>query len=145
MKTKSKYRSYREFSNSRFLKKDDLGEGEQVVTIINVTEENVARDGDPEDIKLVAHLVEFDKPVVLNWTNMSTFADITGTDEFTTWKNFRAVIFNDLTVHYGNEKGGIRFKKLKPTLKVQPRSQQQIPKSHVSYSEDDINAELGAL
>ena len=145
MKTKSKYRSYREFSNSRFLKKDDLGEGEQVVTIINVTEENVARDGDPEDIKLVAHLVEFDKPVVLNWTNMSTFADITGTDEFTTWKNFRAVIFNDLTVHYGNEKGGIRFKKLKPTLKVQPCSQSRTPKTHVSYSEDDINAELGAL
>jgi hypothetical protein len=145
MKTKSKHRSYREFSNSRFLKKDDVGEEEQVVTIINVTEENVARDADPEDIKLAAHLVEFDKPVVLNWTNMSTFADITGTDDFTKWKNFRAVIFNDLTVHYGNEKGGIRFKKLKPTSKVQPRSQPQTPKNDASYSDDDINPELGAL
>jgi hypothetical protein len=110
MKTKS--RSYREFSDSRFLKKEAITEP-QMVTLKSVTEKNVARDNEPQKLKLVANFAELEKPVVLNVTNCKVLADVTGTEDFTQWKDAVVEIFNDLSVSYDGDRGGIRLRPVK--------------------------------
>lgn len=99
-----------ELKTSRFLKKEDVGDG-VIVTITNVTQENVAQEGAPAEMKWCAHFKEVDKPIVLNATNGLILATITGSEESDGWIGKRFELFNDLSVVFQGKVGGLRFRK----------------------------------
>lgn len=101
-----------DLKSSRFLKKEDVGDG-LVVTIDGLTKENVAMDGAEESVKCVIHFKELDKPMVLNSTNGQLIAKITKieNDIDTGWIGEKIVLFNDPSIAFGGKlTGGIRVR-----------------------------------
>ncbi len=95
---------------SNFLKKEDCGPG-ILVTIKEVTQENVAKQGAPEELKWCIHFNELEKPMVLNSTNAQLIAQIVKSDETEHWTGVKVVLFNDPSVSYaGKVTGGIRVR-----------------------------------
>lgn len=98
---------------SKFLKRDDVGRG-MLVTISHVSEENVAKEGAPDEMKWCAHFDETDKPLVLNWTNLQLIARIAKNDDSDTWNGTKVVLFDDPNVSFGGKiTGGIRVREAK--------------------------------
>ncbi len=93
---------------SAFLKKEDVGDG-TIVTITGVTEENVAKEGAPEEMKWCLHVAEFDKPMVLNSTNGQLIAKFTGSEDTDGWTGKQIILYDDPSVSFGGKiTGGIR-------------------------------------
>lgn len=97
---------------SKFLKRSDLGEDDEIVfTVKGVSEEN-AGTADQEDIKWALLFKETDKPMILNWTNMQLMERITGSDNTDDWTGKKIMIWFDESVQFkGEMKGGLRIKK----------------------------------
>ena len=107
---------------SKFLKKEDVGEG-ALVTIRAVTKENVAMEGAEPEFKVCLHFNEFDKPLVLNSTNGQAVAEITqqSTEIEKNWIGATIVLYTDPNVMFGKErKGGIRIRAQRDAAKVLP-------------------------
>ena len=99
-----------ELKKSNFLKKDDVGNG-ALVTIAAVTEENIAKEGAPQEMKWCLHVEEFDKPMVLNSTNGQLIAQITKSEESDNWIGQKVVLYSDPSITYGGKLvGGIRVR-----------------------------------
>jgi hypothetical protein len=108
-----------DLKSSKFLKKEDVGQG-ALVTIREVSQQNVAKDGAPEEAKWCLHFDEFDKPLVLNSTNGQIIAKITGieNDIEVGWVGKKIVLYDDPNVSYaGKITGGIRVRAPKSTTK----------------------------
>lgn len=104
---------------SKFLKKEDCNPP-ILVTIDGCSEENVAKEGAPEEMKWCLHFRETDKPMVLNSTNGQIIAQITGNDDTDNWTGWKIVLYHDLNVSFGGKLiGGIRVRA--------PRGTQQAP------------------
>jgi hypothetical protein len=104
--------SVSDLKSSKFLKKEDVGAG-ALVTIRKVTQENVAKEGAPEEPKWCLHFDEFDKPLVLNSTNGQIIGKITGIEDNieTGWIGHKIVLYDDPNVSYaGKITGGIRVR-----------------------------------
>jgi hypothetical protein len=104
--------SVNDLKSSKFLKKEDVGEG-ALVTIRKVTQENVAKEGAPEELKWCLHFDEFDKPLVLNSTNGQIIGKVTGIeDEIEVgWVGKKIVLYDDPNVSFaGKITGGIRVR-----------------------------------
>lgn len=100
-----------DLKKSNFLKKEDCGPSGILVTIANVTEENIAKEGAPEEMKYCLHLAECEKPMVLNSTNGQIIAAITGSQESDGWIGKKIVLYNEPSVSYaGKVTGGIRVR-----------------------------------
>jgi hypothetical protein len=111
--------SVADLKSSKFLKKEDVGVG-ALVTIRKLTQENIAKEGAPEELKWCLHFDEFDKPLVLNSTNGQVVGKITGVeDEIEVgWIGKRIVLFDDPNVSFaGKITGGIRVRA--PKTKVE--------------------------
>jgi hypothetical protein len=105
-----------DLKTSKFLKKEDVGEG-VLATISNLTQENVALDGAPADMKVTLHFKELDKPLVLNSTNGQIIAQITGVTEDIEagWIGKQIVLYTDPNITFqGKLVGGIRVRAPKP-------------------------------
>lgn len=99
-----------QLKDSRFLKKEDVGNG-LLVTIAEVYEENVAKEGAPEEFKWCIKFHEHDKPLVLNATNGQIIAKIAGSEESDAWTGAKVVLYNDPNVSFGGKiTGGIRVR-----------------------------------
>lgn len=99
-----------ELKSSRFLKKEDVGDG-TTVTISHVSQENVAQEGAPQELKWCLHFEETDKPLVLNSTNGQIIAKITGSDDSDGWGGKKIELYNDPSVGFGGKLiGGIRVR-----------------------------------
>lgn len=97
-----------ELRESRFLKKEEVGQG-MVVTIADCYQENVAKSGAPEELKWVLAFNETDKPMVLNSINGQLIAQITGSEESEGWMGAQIELYNDPTIAFGGKiTGGIR-------------------------------------
>jgi len=95
---------------SRFLKKEDC-DPPILVTIKSVDEENVAKEGAPEEPRWCIHFVETDKPMVLNSTNGQIIAKFSGKDDTDHWAGIKVVLFHDPNVSFGGKLiGGIRVR-----------------------------------
>lgn len=93
---------------SNFLKKEDCNPP-ILVTITGCTEQNVAADGAPEELKWCLHFAEVEKPMVLNSTNGQIIAGFVGSDNTDDWTNRKIVLFHDPNVSFGGKLiGGIR-------------------------------------
>ncbi len=94
--------------SSRFLKKEDCGQG-ILLTIKGCTEENMAKEGAPEELRWCLHFVETDKPFVLNSTNGQIIAGFIGNDNTDNWVGHKVVLYNDPSISFGGKlTGGIR-------------------------------------
>ena len=93
---------------SKFLKKEDCNPP-ILVTIKNLTQENMALEGDPLEMKWVIHFNEVAKPMGLNSTNAQLIAQIVKSEETDNWPGHKIVLYNDPSVCYGGKLiGGIR-------------------------------------
>jgi hypothetical protein len=111
--------SLNDLKSSKFLKKEDVGEG-ILVTISNLTQENVALDGAPPDMKFTLHFHEVEKPLVLNSTNGQIIGQITGISEDieTGWIGKQIVLYTDPNITFqGKLVGGIRVRAPKTPAK----------------------------
>lgn len=97
-----------QLKESKFLKKEDVGTG-LLVTIEGLSQENVSKEGAPEEMKYALHFKETEKPLILNSTNGQLIAQITGEEDTDHWAGHKIVLYNDPTISFGGKiVGGIR-------------------------------------
>lgn len=114
--------------SSNFLKKEDV-EDEPIVTISGVSQENVAKQGAPEELRWCVHFHEFEKPLVCNSTNAQLIAKFVGSDETDDWPGQKIMLYNDPSVSYGGKlTGGIRVRQVPSASKAtgRPAPQQSL-------------------
>ena len=99
-----------ELKQSKFLKRQDVGPG-KLVTIRQLTQENVGKEGAPEELRWCIHFDELETPMVLNSTNGQIIAQITGSDDSDGWTGKQVVLYDDPNVSFGGKLvGGIRVR-----------------------------------
>ena len=95
---------------SKYVKKEDVGDG-MVVTIGNMTNDNVAMDNQPAEMKWVMHFKEDINPLVMNWTNLQLTAKACGSEDTDNWIGKQVVLYNDANVSFGGKlTGGVRVR-----------------------------------
>ena len=107
---------------SNYLKQSDFPQ-DYVVTVRGVEKKNIAMDGKPADYKWLAKFAEFDKPMVLNTTNIQLMAKACDSEDTDDWIGKQVVVYVDENVSFGGELvGGLRVRKHKQTAPVAPRA-----------------------
>jgi hypothetical protein len=100
-----------QIKQSNFLKKEDVGGGVLVTIKGDVFQENVAMEGAPPELKYCLHFDGLEKPMVLNSINAQLIAQITGSEETSTWNGHKVVLYTDPSVSFGGKLvGGIRVR-----------------------------------
>ncbi len=95
---------------SKFLTRADVGQG-TLVTIREVFQDNVAKEGAPEEHKWCMAFDEVEKPMVLNSTNGQIIASFLKSEETDNWIGAKIVLFDDPSVSFGGKLvGGIRVR-----------------------------------
>src|SRR5688572_13834319 len=95
---------------SNFLTRADVGRG-MLVTIKELFQENVAKDGAPEELRYCLSFAEAEKPMVLNATNGQIIAGICKSEETDNWTGHKIVLYDDPNVSFGGKLvGGIRVR-----------------------------------
>lgn len=99
-----------ELKESKFLKKEEC-DPPILVTIREVTQENIAKEGAPQELKWCVHFEETEKPLVLNSTNGQLIAKALGSEESDDWAGQKVVLYHDPNVSFGGKiVGGIRVR-----------------------------------
>ena len=99
-----------ELKQSKFLTRHDVAAG-ILVTIRELEQMNVAKDGAPEEYKWCIRFDEQEKMMCLNSTNGQLIAKITGSEESDNWVGKKIVLYDDPTISYaGRIVGGIRVR-----------------------------------
>ena len=120
--------------SSKFLKKEDVGRG-VLVTVKEVTKENIAKEGADPELKFCIWFQELDKPLVLNSTNGQMIAKITTHEDDIeqNWPGTKIVLYTDDNVSFaGKLVGGIRVRAPKNSVKPKPAPA-------VTPTDDDIS------
>lgn len=109
-----------EMKSSKFLKKEDVGEG-TVCTIEGVSQENVAKEGADPEMKWCLHFTNLDKPLVLNTTNMQLIAKFLKSEDTDDWEGKKIILYDDPSVSFGGKlTGGIRVREFKVKTEKEP-------------------------
>lgn len=99
-----------QLKQSKFLTRADVGPG-MLVTIRQITQSDVAKEGAPEELRWCLHFDEAEKPMVLNSTNGQIIAGITKSEETDNWSGHKIVLYDDPNVSFGGKLvGGIRVR-----------------------------------
>lgn len=102
--------------DSKYLKQADV-EDDTIVTVTKVGQANIAKDDAPPDMKWLCRFKEFEKPMVLNRTNISLLGNFLG-DDTDDWIGKQVIVYNDESIQFqGKVTGGLRFKRLKAKVK----------------------------
>lgn len=97
-----------QLKQSRFLTRADVGPG-TLVTIKEIFQDNVAKEGAPEELRWCISFVELEKPMVLNSTNGQIIAQICKNEDTDHWAGHKVVLYDDPSVSFGGKLvGGIR-------------------------------------
>ena len=108
-----------ELSNSKFLKQGDVPQP-QLVTIKDITKENVAPANQPQKMRGVMYFEELTKPMVLNTTNLNICQQIFRSGNTDDWTGHKIVVFVDPNVPFAGEiVGGLRLRAPKAKPKVE--------------------------
>lgn len=128
-------------SDSKYLRKDDVGEDGTILTIKGFTREMVKGDDGDED-KVVMHFVEDVRPMILNKTNSQLLATITGVRVAGEAKGKKLVVFNDPSVSFGGKiTGGLRLKRIPGPARA-PATPKARPAAREPGSDDDFGDEV---
>ncbi len=126
-----------EMLESKFLKKEDVGSG-MLLTVVSVTQKNVAKEGADPEMKWAMAFEESDKPMVLNSTNIQLCQQIFQSDDTDHWIGKRVVLYTDPSVMYaGKVVGGIRVRAPKKTAPAPIQKAKPAPVT-VEVEDDDI-------
>ncbi len=88
-----------------------------------IAEEEYKKATKEPDNKWIVHFQEFEKGMVLNWTNIQLVAKALDSEETNDWIGRQIVIFEDPNVSFGGELvGGIRVRAVKKTAEMKPAS-----------------------
>lgn len=110
-----------QMKESKFLRKEDCGPKGILVTIRDVAQENVAKEGAPEELKWCIWFNEYEKPMVLNQTNNQIIAAIAGSELTEDWTGHQIVLYHDPNISYaGKLVGGIRARAPKQRAAAAP-------------------------
>lgn len=102
-----------DLKNSQFLTKEDVDPAVKA-TIKSYELMDVSMENESRKDKYVLHFEELDKPMVLNVTNGSLIAAITGSEDFDGWIGQTIVLYNDKSIMFqGKITGGIRVRAMK--------------------------------
>lgn len=105
-------RSYDKYRNSKYIQQSDVENSPHkslLVTIKEVTEENMASDSQPERIKYVIHFEENYKPWAPGNETLGVINRISGIGNVDNWPGTQLVLFIDPNVSFqGKITGGIR-------------------------------------
>lgn len=103
-----------ELNESKYLTQHDLDNGGKgmLLTITKTNMEDVARQNEPPEKKLILYFAELEKGAVLgSKINREAIAAICGSGDTEHWVGHKIVGYRDLNVMYmGAIKGGIRFR-----------------------------------
>ena len=111
-------KSYKAYSDSEYLRKEDFPEPE-TLTIAEVREEEVQAPGKEPKLKVILYFEERQKGLVLNLANGAVLELITKSDLPDKWIGVRVRVYHDPTVEFGGKRvGGIR---LAPVRKLTQR------------------------
>lgn len=124
---------------SNYLKQADFDQ-DYIVTVRKIEQKNIAMEGKPADMKWLAHFDEFDKPMVLNSTNIQLMEKATGSDDTDDWLGKEIIVYTDPNVSFGGELvGGLRIKKAQVAAPAKPKA---APKRAATYGDappdDDV-------
>jgi hypothetical protein len=109
-------------SESKYLKRSDVGEDGTVLTIRGFTMETMKGD-EGEEEKIAMHFVEDVKPMILNKTNANLLRVVTGCAKAGEAKGKQIVVYDDPTISYGGRiTGGLRIKKVPGAPKAAPKA-----------------------
>ena len=96
-----------ELKESKYLKKEDVGQG-ALLTVKGCVHVNVAKEGDPQEMKWALLFHEVAKPFILNSTNGQIIAGFLGKDNTDDWVGHKIVLFHNPAISYGGRlMGGI--------------------------------------
>lgn len=102
-----------EMIDSKYLKQSDV-EDEILVTVEKVGKANVAKKGDEPEYKWLIRFKEFQKPMILNSTNIKRLAKACDSEDTDEWIGKQAVLYVDPDVEFaGNIVGGLRIRAAK--------------------------------
>jgi hypothetical protein len=102
-------KSYKAYSDSEYLRKEDFPEPE-TLTIAEVREEEVQAPGKEPKLKVILYFEERQKGLVLNLANGAVLELITKSDLPDKWVGTRVRVYHDPDVEFGGKKvGGIRI------------------------------------
>ena len=99
-----------EMIESKYLKQSDIPDP-VIVTVQGVKQVNVAKDDEAPELKWAIKFREFDKPMILNTTNIHVAAKVFGNDDTDKWRGQEIVLYTDPNVSFGGQVvGGLRFR-----------------------------------
>ena len=110
-----------DFLGGNYLKKEDI-DGEITATVTDVWSEVVLNAGRK---KLVVSFREFEKPLILNKTNIKRFARIFGTGDTTAWRGHVTVYVEGGVEYGGRVVGGIRVRPAEAKSELRGESTEQ--------------------
>lgn len=101
---------FSQMNKGSYLKKEDFP-SPVLLTVMRYTEENVAREGEPAEMKWVVHFAELDRGMVLNPTNQNLMQAATGCEDSESTVGKKVVVFTDPNVSMGGKLvGGLRIR-----------------------------------
>ena len=120
---------------SKYLKQADVPDP-VIVTVGKVGRVNIAKEGDPPEDKWAIRFKEFQKPMLLNSTNIKLLEKACGSDDTDDWLGKEVILYNDENVTFGGQvTGGLRIRK----QQAQPtRKSTTIDNGPLADQDDDI-------
>lgn len=108
---------------SKYLKQSDVPQ-DTIVTIRKIGRVNIAKEGDPAEEKWAMMFREFQKPMLLNSTNIKLLEKACGSDDTDNWIGKEVILFVDENVSFGGQVvGGLRIRKQRQEpVKPAPRA-----------------------
>lgn len=122
---------------SKYLKQSDV-DGEVIVTCVGVKRANMAREGDEPEYRWIVKWAEYDKPMVINATNIKRLFKYLGndTDE---WKGGKVVLYVDPDIEFGGKVvGGLRVKQASAKPAHKPAAKPVRESENPAPSDDDF-------
>jgi hypothetical protein len=120
-------KSYKSYSNSAYLRKEDFQTPENL-TIAAAREEQITVPGEQAKRKLVLYFEEIEKGLVMNIANGNALFEMTGQEDPEKWIGQSVEVYTDPHVTYAGKRiRGIRLRKPAPAA-----SNGQVPASQTA-------------
>ena len=101
----------RVYNESKYLKHQDLNGADTVVTIKDVTREEIKEKDGTSKKKFIVYFREMEKGLVLNTTNMNMLYSLLKSDDSDEWIGKRITLYEKDDIEMGGEiKSGIRIR-----------------------------------